>query len=159
MLNHKSQHRRHGRRAKITSGQTRLSVWAGTSLIHMELQDPDLRPNSMQDDTPTPLMLSRTTTTKRPALSSPVPTTPPRHPEYASRTWTTPGTATKMEPGPRHYSTRTETRHHDDERQHHHHDAILEHWVRLTTTSSLGEFLPILSSKFLFALLIYSFLF
>jgi len=75
MRNHKSQHRRHARRAKITSGQTRLSIQAGTPLIHMELQDPDLRPNSMQDDTPTPLMLSRTTTSKRPALSSPVPTT------------------------------------------------------------------------------------
>jgi len=84
---------------------------------------------------------------------------PPRHPEYASGTWMIPGTATKMEPGPRHYSTRTQTRHHDNERQYHHHDAILEHWVRPTTTSSLGEFLPVLSSKFLFALLIYSFLF
>jgi len=76
MLNHKSQQRRYGRRVKITSGQTRLSIRAGTPLIHMELQGPDLRPNSMQDDTPTPLTLSRMTTTKRPTLSSPVPTTP-----------------------------------------------------------------------------------
>ena len=76
MRNHKSQQRRHGRRAKITSGQTRLSIRVGTPLIHMELQDPNLRPNSMQDGTPTPLMLSRTTTTKRLALSSPVLTTP-----------------------------------------------------------------------------------
>jgi len=75
MRNHKSQHRRHGRRAKITSGQTHLFIRAGTPLIHMELQDPDLRPNAIQDDTPTPPTLSRTTTTKRPALSSPIPTT------------------------------------------------------------------------------------
>jgi len=75
MRNHKSQHRRLGRRAKITSGQTRLSIRAGTPLIYMELQDPDLRPNLMQDDTPMPPTLSRMTTTKRPALSSPVPTT------------------------------------------------------------------------------------
>jgi len=61
--------------AKITSGQTRLSIRAGTPLIHMELQGLDLRPNSMQDDTPTPSTLSRTTTTKRSVLSSPVPTT------------------------------------------------------------------------------------
>ena len=159
MLNHKSQHWRHGRRAKITSGQTCLSVRAGTPLIHMELQGPDPRPNSMQDGTPTPLMLSRTTTTKRPTPSSPVPTTPSLTSEYASRTWTTPRTTTKVEPEPRHCSTRTKSRHHDNERQHHHHDAILEHWVRPTTTSSLREFLPVLSSKFLFALLIYSFLF
>jgi len=76
MLNHKSQHRKYGRRAKITSGQTRLSIRAGTPLIHMELQGPDPRPNSMQDGTPTPLMLSRMTTIKRPALSSPILTTP-----------------------------------------------------------------------------------
>jgi len=75
MRNHKSQHRRHGRRVKITSGQTRLFIRVGTPLIHMELQDPDLHPNSMQDDTPTPPTLSRTTTTKRPVLSLPVPTT------------------------------------------------------------------------------------
>jgi len=75
MLNHKSQHRRHGRRVKITSGETRLFIRAGTPLIHMELHDPDLRLNSMQDDTPTPPTLSRMTTTKRPALSSPVLTT------------------------------------------------------------------------------------
>jgi len=53
MRNHTSQQRRHGRRAKITSGPTRLSIWAVIPLIHMELQDPDLRPNLMQDDTPT----------------------------------------------------------------------------------------------------------
>jgi len=41
----------------------------------MELQDPDLHPNSMQDDTPTPPTLSQMTTTKRPALSSTAPTT------------------------------------------------------------------------------------
>jgi len=39
MRNHKSLHRRHGRKAKIISGQTRLSIWAGIPLIHMELQD------------------------------------------------------------------------------------------------------------------------
>ena len=83
---------------------------------------------------------------------------PPRHPEHASRIWTTPGRATKMEPGPRHYSTRAETRYNNIERQHQNHDAVLEHRVRPTSTSSLGEFLPNLSSKFLFALLIYSFL-
>jgi len=75
MPNHKSLHRRHGRRAKITSGQTRLSKRAGTPLILMELQDLDLRPNLMQDDTPTPPTLSRMTTTKRSVLSSPIPTT------------------------------------------------------------------------------------
>jgi len=58
MLNHKSQHRRHGWRAKITSGQTRLSIRVGTPLINIELQGPVPCPNSMQDDTPTPLMLS-----------------------------------------------------------------------------------------------------
>ena len=47
MRNHKSQHRRHGQRVKITSGQTRLFIRAGTPLIYMELQDPDLRPNLM----------------------------------------------------------------------------------------------------------------
>jgi len=83
----------------------------------------------------------------------------PRHPEYTSRTWKTPGTATKIESGPRHCTTRTETRHHDNERQHHRHDAIPEHRVRPTSTLSLGEFLPNLSSKFLFVLRIYSFLF
>jgi len=41
----------------------------------MELQDPDLHPNLMQDDTPTPTTLSRMSTTKRPALSSTAPTT------------------------------------------------------------------------------------
>jgi len=76
MLNHRSQNRRHGRRAKITSGQTRLSIRAGTPLICLEHQSQDPSPNSMQDDTPMPLMLSRTTTTKRPAPSSPIPTTP-----------------------------------------------------------------------------------
>ncbi|KAG0537735.1 hypothetical protein BDA96_03G174200 [Sorghum bicolor] len=76
MRNHKSQQRRHGRRAKITSGQTRLSIRGGTPLIHMELQDLDLHPNLMQDDTPTPPTLSRMTTIKRPVLSSLVPTTP-----------------------------------------------------------------------------------
>ena len=70
MRNHKSQQRRHGQRAKITSGQTRLFIWAGTPLIHMELQDPDLRPNLMLDDTPTPPTLSQMTTRKRPVLSS-----------------------------------------------------------------------------------------
>jgi len=75
MRNHKSQQRRHGRRGKTTSGQTRLSIRAGTPLIHMELQDPDLRPNLMQDNTPTPSTLSRMTTIKRPVLSSPVKTT------------------------------------------------------------------------------------
>jgi hypothetical protein len=72
MRNHRSQQRRHGRRAKITSGQTRLFKRAGT----MELQDPDLHPNLMQDDTPTPPTLSRMTTIKRLVLSSPVPITP-----------------------------------------------------------------------------------
>ena len=54
----------------------------------------------------------------------------PRYPEHASRTWTTPGRATKMEPGPRHCSTRAETRHNNNERQHHNHDEVLEHRVR-----------------------------
>ncbi|OQU77709.1 hypothetical protein SORBI_3009G091940 [Sorghum bicolor] len=76
MRNHKSQQKRHGRRAKITSGQTRLFIRAGTPLIHMEHQDPDLRPNLMQDNTPTPPTPSRMTTIKRPVLSSLVPTTP-----------------------------------------------------------------------------------
>jgi len=71
----------------------------------------------------------------------------------------TPVRATKMEPGPCHCSTRAETRYNNNERQHHNLDAVLEHRVRPTSTSSLGEFLPNLSSKFLFALLIYSFLF
>jgi len=41
----------------------------------MDLQDPDLHPNLMQGDTPTPPTLSQMTTTKRLVLSSLVPTT------------------------------------------------------------------------------------
>ena len=145
MRNHKSQHRRHGWRAKITSGQTRLFIRVGTPLILMELQDPDLHPNSMQDDTPTPLMLSRRLLPRGQCFLHPYRQHSPRHPEHASRTWKTPRTTIKMEPGPRHCSTRTEARYHNNERQHHHHDAVLEHLVRPTTTSSLGEFLPNLS--------------
>jgi len=60
-----------------------------------------------------------------------------------------------MELGPCHCSTRAETRYNNNKRQHHNHDAVLEHWVRPTVTSSLGEFLPNLPSKFLLAFLIY----
>ena len=142
------------------SGQTCLSIRAGTPLIRMELQGPDLRLNSMQDTVLRCLLCfhERLLPRGRRFLHL-YRQHPPRHPEYASGTWTTPGTATKMELGPRHWRTRTETRHHDNEWKHHHHDAILEHWVRPTTTSSLGEFLPVLLGKFLFAFLIYSFLF
>jgi len=75
MLNEMNQHRRRGRKAKITSGRTRLSVWEGTPLIHLELQGLGPSPNLMQDITQTPPMLSLGTTIKRPAPSSTTPTT------------------------------------------------------------------------------------
>jgi len=110
MLIQKNQHRRCGRKAKITSGRTRLSVWEATSLIRLEHQGLGPSPNLMQDVTPTPPMFSLETTTKRPMPSSTAPTTPSSPYKKGKRS-----------------GTRHKARHHDDERQHHHHDAVLEH--------------------------------